>query len=231
MLSLRRRKPGQELRTGELVPAEIFRDLYTRILMSTGLGKQLVLGVTSAIDGEGKTTTALNLATMLAEDGALAEAGRRIGTVLLIDCHATPASTGPALGVPPAPGLIHYLQGECALGDAIKPTSVRHLSVLPVGGGTRRFPSLIRMPAMFDMVQDLRARFDLIILDLPSLLTTTDTQVLTSLADHLVLVVRAGVTPTKLIEQALEAVDQEKLLGTVLNEQKPDLPGWLDRWL
>jgi Mrp family chromosome partitioning ATPase len=68
-----------------------------------------------------------------------------------------------------------------------------------------------------------------IILDLPSILTTTDTLVLAGLADQLLLVVRSGVTPSAVLGQALQRLNQDKLAGMVLNDYRRPLSRWLDK--
>ena len=228
----RTERPSQARLHAEIpTTVSLFRDLYTRVLLSTGVEHHTVLGVTSAIDGEGKTTIASNLAATLADDGALAERGRRAGNILVIECNQSPSGLSDHLEILPTPGLIQYLQHECALEHVVKPTKAPRLWVMPVGGLTRAFPILIRNTTMLEMIQRLRERFDLIVIDLPSVLATSDTQVLTGLADHLLLVVRSGVTPSKLVRQALEELEQGKLVGLVLNAWRPDLPVWLDQRL
>ncbi len=231
MVSMLRTRNSKVLLAEADKRTELFRDLYTRVLMTTGVEDRIVLGVTSPIDGEGKTTIATELASMLARDGVLGEMGQHGGNILLFQCNNGQPVADQDTMVAPTPGLIHYLQHECALDMVIKPTGIPRLAVLPTGGATRNLPILIRSSAMPHLLHDLRERFDLVILDLPSVLTTTDTQVLAGLADYLLLVVRSGVTPTKLVTQALETLEQDKLVGLVLNDRRSDLPSWLDRWL
>jgi Mrp family chromosome partitioning ATPase len=81
------------------------------------------------------------------------------------------------------------------------------------------------------VITQLRSRFGLIVLDLPAVLNSTDTQVLSRLADQVVLVVRAGVTPAKLVRQALDELSEDTVLGVVLNDSQVDLPSWLEHRL
>lgn len=211
--------------------AALFRDLYTRVLLTAGAANHWILGVTSAIDGEGKTTIAAGLAAALAHDGALMDSQRQPGAILLIECNQHAGALGAIFDVPEAPGLVQYLQRESPLEPAIKETEIARLSVLPAGAVVPNFPILIRKTVMGELIQSLRGYFDLIIVDLPSVLTSTDTQVLAGLTDYLLLVTRARVTPTKLVTQALGELEREKVLGVVLNDRRPDLPGWLERRL
>jgi Mrp family chromosome partitioning ATPase len=208
-----------------------FRNLYTRVLLGLQTQEHPVLGVTSAIEGEGKTTIASGLTTALAADGALLGFGRGADTTLLIQCNGGAPSQDPRLAPRPGPGLIQLLHGECALEATIQATEVERLAIMPRGEPAPNFPLAIRTAALPEVIADLRPRFGLIVLDLPAVLTSTDTQVLARLADQLVLVVRADVTPAKLVRQALDQLGEEKLLGMVLNQSRPDLPSWLDQRL
>ncbi len=214
--------------------SSLVRDLYTRVVRHAGGESHNVLAVTSAIDGEGKTLVVTSLAIMLANDRALAGSDEAVNDVLILDWNQRPDSSPGAteeFGVATTPGLIQYLTNECELDDIVQRTFLNHLWVMPVGGAQHNFSVLIRTPRLLEMMESLRQRFGLILLDLPSVLTTTDTQLLAALADQLVLVVRAGVTPSKLVTQALDELDREKLVGVVLNDTRKDLPDWLDQRL
>lgn len=215
----------------EATRVSTFRNLYTRVLLGLQAQQHPVLGVTSAIEGEGKTTIASGLATALAEDGALIGFGREPGTILLVECNVGAPPEDPRLALGPGPGLLQVLRGESALDAAIRETGVERLSILPLGEPAHSFPLAIRTEALPDVISELRLRFGLIVLDLPAVLNSTDTQVLARLADQLVLVVRAQVTPGKLVRQALDQFDEEMLLGVVLNDSQSDLPAWLEHRL
>jgi Mrp family chromosome partitioning ATPase len=135
------------------------------------------------------------------------------------------------LGIAPAPGILDYLQRECAVEDALRDTDFPHLSVMPSGENRADFSVLIRTPRMRHLMAQLREQFDLIIMDMPSVLTNTDIQVLAKLTDRILLVVRSGVTPSKLVRQAVNEIGRERLAGAVLNAFQPDLPIWLDQRL
>lgn len=208
-----------------------FRNLYTRVLLGLQTQKHRVLGVTSAIAGEGKTTIASGLAATLAEDGALLGFGREPDTVLMVECNTGTPSQDSRLGLRPGPGLIQVLLGECSLEAAIQETAVERLAILPLGAPSQAFPLAIRTVVLPDMITNLRSRFGLIILDLPAVLNSTDAQFIALLADRLILVVRAGVTPAKLVKQALDRLGEEMFEGIVLNDSQSDLPMWLEHRL
>src|SRR5215203_4502865 len=90
-----------------------FRNLYTRVLLGLQAQQHPVLGITSAIDGEGKTTIAAGVAAALAEDGALLGFGREPDTILLIECNMGTPPEDPRLSQGKGPGLIQVLKGEC----------------------------------------------------------------------------------------------------------------------
>jgi succinoglycan biosynthesis transport protein ExoP len=215
----------------ETTGVSTFRNLYTRVLLSMQAQQHQVLGVTSAIAGEGKTTIASGLAAALAEDGALLGFGRDTDTALFVECNAGAPPEDPRLTVRSGPGLIQVLRGESALDAAIQETAVERLSILPLGEPAHNFPLAIRMATLPDVMTELRSRFGLIVLDLPAVLNSTDTEVLARLADQIILVVRAGVTPAKLVRQALDQLGEEHLLGMVLNDSRTDLPSWLEHRL
>lgn len=219
----------------EVTGASTFRNLYTRILLSMREQQHQVLGITSAIAGEGKTTIASGLATALAEDRALLGFGRDQETALLIECNIGAPPEDPRLAVQPGPGLVQLLRGECKLDEAIRATGVERLAIMPIGGPrsahTHDFPLAIRTTALPELMTGLRSRFGLVVLDLPAVLNSTDTRVLARIADQVVMVVRAGVTPAKLVRQALDELGEEMLLGVVLNDIKSDLPSWLEHRL
>jgi Mrp family chromosome partitioning ATPase len=208
-----------------------FRNLYTRVLLGLQARQHQVLGVTSAIEGEGKTTITSGMAAALAEDGALLGFGREPDTTLLVQCNAGTPPDDPRLALTPGPGLLEVLRGECDLDAAIRTTGVERLAVMPLGEPAHSFPLAIRAGTLPDVVAELRLRFGLIVLDLPAVLNSTDTDVLSRLADQLMLVIRAEVTPAKLVRQALEQLGEERLLGVVLNDCRSDLPPWLENRL
>jgi protein-tyrosine kinase len=225
------RRKGAGSSQSEASRVSSFRNLYTRVLLELQAQEHPVLGVTSAIAGEGKTTIAAGLAVALAEDGALLGFRRKPATILLIECNIGAPPEDPRLALRTGRGLIQLLRGECELAEAIQRTGTDGLSILPVGEPAHNFPLAIRTAALPDVIAQLRAQYGLIVIDMPSVLNSTDSQVIARLADQVVLVVRAEVTPAKLVRQALEELDEGRLLGVILNDSQPDLPAWLENRL
>jgi Mrp family chromosome partitioning ATPase len=105
------------------------------------------------------------------------------------------------------------------------------LAILPLGDAAHNFPLAIRTPALPELIGQLRSEYGLTILDLPDVLNSTDTQVLAPLADQLIMVARANVTPGKLVRQALDQLGEDRIIGVVLNGSRSDLPPWLEHRL
>src|SRR4051794_37061839 len=132
--------PSRKSAAPEVTRASSFRNLYTRVLLGLQAQQHPVLGVTSAIAGEGKTTIASGLAAALAEDGALLGFGREPDPPLLSEGTRGGPPHDSRLAPRPGPGLIELLRGECAPDAAIQTTAVERLSVLPLGEPAYNFP-------------------------------------------------------------------------------------------
>jgi capsular exopolysaccharide synthesis family protein len=198
---------------------EIFRGVYTR----AGLGATSeIVGVCSAIVGEGKSTVALGLAVTIAQDFP----DRRV-LLAETDLH-NPVLAGD-FDLEQGPGLTECLLAVSALELAARPTHMENLDLLPAGGPADGVGRLLRSAQMATLTDAMRQAYDTIILDLPALLVNSDSLILSDLADVLIFVVRAGVTPASVINKALEQVDETKLRGLVLNDSRSSAPGWLRR--
>jgi Mrp family chromosome partitioning ATPase len=213
-----------------LTVESLFRDLYTRLDLGAASARQ-ILGVTSAINGEGRTTVASLLALTLARDLTRGEAGARRAPVLLIDTSAGKRSATSELRVRQETGLVQFLRGERRLEESTGATAERNLFVMPAGGDAGEVAVAIRGVAPERVREQLLEHFHTVVIDMPAILNSTDTRVLASLADHLALVVRAGVTPQKLIGDAVAEIGEERFAGVILNHKRRELPGWLEqRW-
>jgi capsular exopolysaccharide synthesis family protein len=198
---------------------EIFRGIYTR----AGLGATPeILGICSAIAGEGKSTVALGLAVTIAQDFP----DRR---VLLVETDLHRPVLARDFDLQPGPGLTECLLALSGLEAAVRPTHMENLDLLPSGGPADGAGRLLRSAQMAGVTDAMRQAYDTVILDLPALLVNSDGLVLSDLADVLIFVVRAGVTPASVINKALEQVDETKLRGLVLNDTRSSAPGWLRR--
>lgn len=246
---------GLRQRGAQGADLEIYRNLYTRIFLRAGQRTGgIVLGITSATPGEGKTTTALNLARAFAEDRRLARysdqhrdrlpndllgsqvlaEGRLLhggspSDVLIIDCNEGRVRASHELEVQELPGLTDYLSGSCSLDDIIRVTQIPHLKVIPVGASPDALMVLMGSDGMQDLIEEVRWRFALIVVDLPAALAGADTQAMSPLIDYLLMVVRSGQVSQKDLKRALELIERQKLIGTLLNDRRRTLPKWIDQ--
>ncbi|MDQ3136275.1 MAG: polysaccharide biosynthesis tyrosine autokinase [Gemmatimonadota bacterium] len=197
---------------------EAFRNLRTSLIWSDGGEALKTLVVTSAAPGEGKTMTAANLAVTLAYDGL---------RVLLIDCDIRRPRVHGLFHLPRAPGLMELLvsprtqNGQPATPPkAIRDTSVAGLSVLPCGALPSNAANLLSGTRMRILLEELKERFDIIVLDTPPVLATADAGIVASLTDGVLLVVRAGTTDRNAAQRAYQQLANvgARVVGTVLND-------------
>jgi capsular exopolysaccharide synthesis family protein len=190
---------------------ESFRALRTSLMFSHAAKKLRSIIVTSAAPGDGKSTTAANLA------GAFAQQGLR---VIAIDCDIKVGRLHKLFGLPGGPGLMEVILGEASLEEAIHETSIPNLWMLAAGKKPPNSTELLGSEAVRQILQRLNSEFDFLIIDTPPVLATADAAVLGSLVDGVVLVVRVGVTEraaTKLAVDRMRATGA-RMVGTVLND-------------
>jgi capsular exopolysaccharide synthesis family protein len=191
--------------------SEAYRALRTNVTF-VGVEKRALqlICVTSPGPGEGKSTTAANLAITLAQQGA---------HVLLVDADLRRPLVHRAFNLVQEPGLTDILVGTAALREAVRPNVIPNLDVLP-GGALPPNPSeLLGSEAMHRLLDELRGSYDTVIFDTPPALAVTDATVLGASADAIILVLRAGETEEAAALRALEIFRrvQARVAGTVLN--------------
>jgi capsular exopolysaccharide synthesis family protein len=167
-----------------------------------------VLMITSASPGEGKTLTAANLAL------TLSESYRR--KVLLIDADLRRPSVHHIFELPSVLGLSDALQSETDQKLSVIQVS-ENLTVLPAGRPDSDPMGSLTSDRMRRIVQDAAAHFDWVIIDTPPVGFLSDAKLLVAMVDAALFVVRAGKSPYRLIQRALDAVGREAILGVVLN--------------
>jgi capsular exopolysaccharide synthesis family protein len=189
--------------------AEQYRSLRGRIDALASQRPLKTLAVTSANSGEGKSTCAVNLATVTAMS-----VGRR---VLLIDCDLRRPKVHWTLGLQPRRGLAEVLLNQATVDEAIQKLDGTNLDVLPV----RTIPSnpseLLASSEMSRLLEEVAGRYDRVILDTPACLGLPDAKSVSQYCDGLVMVVRAGVTPKEEVQAALDILDRGRVIGMVLN--------------
>lgn len=187
--------------------AEQFRLLRTRVEMA-GPGTVMI---TSALDNEGKTSCAINLARALAMG-----IGRG---VILIDADLRHPSTAHVLGIRTNPGLVDVLTGDADWRACVHMMDEERLRVIPAGTSSSIAPELLGSPRLTQVIEEVKAEFPghYVVFDAPPLLLTVDPLVLARHIDHVLLVVRAGVTPRAAVIKAIESLGPERLRGIVFN--------------
>ena len=200
------------------VAAEQYRALRTRVTRADNNRAVRAIIVTSPNKGDGKSLSAANLALTMAQ-----ELHQR---VLLVDADLRRPSVHRLFGIAETPGLTDVLMGGVALDDALVTLADHRLALLPAGLIPSNPAELLGSAAMRRVLDTLRTRFDRIIIDMPPVAPLADVAVASSLADGLLMIVRAGVTPKPAIERALSGLDTSKVLGLVLNDAGTSAAGY-----
>jgi capsular exopolysaccharide synthesis family protein len=190
--------------------AEQYRGLGHRVeeLHATGMTS---IGVTSPIEGDGKTITAINLAGTLAQNPRV--------RVLLVDADLRHPRVAAALGIPPAPApdLIDAIVGARRLGDAVRSTFQPNLRVLHAAEAARLPHEMVSAPAFAALMAEARAAFDYVIVDTPPLVPFHDVRTIAAWVDAFFIVVAAHRTPRRMLAETLNAMEPAKVAGLVFN--------------
>jgi len=193
------------------VAAEQYRILAMRVQQQCDSSQAKVIVITSAAGGEGKSLTAINLATALSSTAN--------GRVLLIDADMRKPRIAEylKLRVPSDRGFHNLLvQGEGK--PDLHITQVKQLSVISGGVAEANPVAALSSPKARALFEQLRQQFGYIIVDAPPVLPIADSQILAGLADRVLFVVRARQTPRELFQHAVESFEAGSLLGAVLND-------------
>jgi capsular exopolysaccharide synthesis family protein len=191
--------------------AEAFRSLRTSILYAKQDETTKVVAITSALPGEGKTTTAVCLGV----SGAMA--GLRVA---ILDCDLRRRNVSRLFGVRAEIGLLDVLNGTASLQEAFIRHEKSGVWVLPLVKREFTTDEVFNTEAMGSLLDNLKSQFDLIILDTAPLLAIADTRVLASRSDAVVFLARWQKTPVKAAEAALRLLEQSeaRVAGVVLSQ-------------
>lgn len=171
--------------------------------------------VTSAIPGEGKTQTAINLATSIAME--------LDHTVLLVEADVLRPSVLERVGVSSQKGLLDLLSNKSLdLSDVLLKTNIPKLTLLPAGTASSRSTELLASTAMDDLLEELASKYAdrVIIFDTPPLLSTTESRVLAAHMGQVVMVVESGKTPISSVQQAFATVESHPVVLSMLNKYR-----------
>lgn len=193
----------------ESLAAEKFRFLGVRLRQlrqSRPLKKVLI---TSTIPGEGKSMVAANLACTLAR--------RTHQKTLLLDGDLRRPSQAQLFGLGKVPGMCEWLQAERGPINNIYHLEGTGLWILPAGSTPRNPLELMQSGGLSALMDQLTTWFDWIVIDSPPMLPLADTSVWMRSADGILLVTRQGITEKQQLQRGLEAIEQSKLIGALLN--------------
>ncbi len=198
---------------------ESYRSLRTSLLLSSaGKPPQTIL-VSSALPSEGKSTTTVNLGISYAQTGA---------RVLIMELDLRRPRLAERLRVRAGLGMSTYLSGNSELASEIRPTNIPNLFLIPGGPIPPNPPELIGSERMRSAFRLLSQHFDILLVDAPPILSVTDSLVVSSSVDGVVLVVEAGKTPK---DAALRAQNRlasvgATILGAIINKVEMNSAGY-----
>ena len=197
------------------IMAEAYRSVRTSLLLSGGKSVPKVLLVTSSQPGEGKTTASINIAITFCQTGL---------SVLLIDADLRRPGCHRALKIDNSRGLSDYLKGDIAWKDAVKPTHISNLSFLPTGPVTRKSGDLLMGGGMRALIASAASEFDHVILDSAPVLGFSDSVILSTMVDGVILVVEGGSTAKDLVRRtkALLKEVNANIFGVIINNVQVD---------
>jgi len=171
--------------------------------------------VTSALPGDGKTFTSVNLALSMALEKDI--------SVLLVDADVAKPHISRILGVDQEPGLLDVLHdASLEIDSVILPTDVPGLSILPAGRASDTATELLASARMQEIgaILDSRDANRMVLFDSPPLLLTNESRVLSTVAGQIVFVVRAGATPQHAVMDSIALFPEDKAIGLVLNQDE-----------
>ncbi len=190
-------------------PAEEFRTLRTRLNHLQTQQPLHTLVVTSASPAEGKSFTATNL--------AVTQAQLQDKRILLADFDFRRPSVDKTFQIDCAPGITDYLRGKATLSDILRRVAGTNLFILTAGDVVPNPLELLNLKTCRSLIDGLRNHFDWVVLDSPPLLFAADANLLSTMCDGTVLVVRIGSTTFDSVSRALQSLCENNVLGIVVN--------------
>ena len=196
--------------------AEAYRNIRTSLFFSAPAGETKVLVVTSGGPGDGKTTTATNLALIIAQSGK---------RVLLVDADFRKPAVHKVFGLDSKVGLSSVLVGQAGLEEAVEKAHhdggvVENLDILAAGPRPPSPAELLDSEAMRRFLKEARDRYDRIVVDTPPVLVVADASIVSGMADGVVLVVKSATNTRSLAARARQHLEgvKARILGGVLND-------------
>ena len=189
--------------------AEQYRVAATRLGLIAGKQKSTVVCMSSALMSEGKTSTALNMAYVLARD-----LNRK---TVLVDCDLKRPTVRAYTGMESSAGLTEVLLGHKTFDECLQYHEQLGIWVLGAGIEVTGTTALTHVDRLSELIQGLRERFEYIVLDSPPLLPVAEAMLIVRMADVVVHVIRARSTPRDVVANAIKMIGQERAVAVVLN--------------
>ena len=189
--------------------AEQFRTLRSRLYQTRAAQPLRTLLVTSSVPGEGKTFVTVNLAQAIVR-----QPDRR---ALIIDADLRCPRVHALLGAPSAPGLTDYLRGEADEMAVIQNGPEGNLCIIPGGNDVTNPSELLSNGRLDVLLERLAPVFDWIIVDSPPCLPVADASIIAGICEGVLLVVKAGTTPSAVAQKARQEMQTRNVVGVVLN--------------
>lgn len=218
---IKERKEIKEIKEIELINhfypkfsiSEDYRTVRTSILLSHAENHPKTIAFSSALPEEGKTVTVANMAV------AFAQLNKR---VLIIDSDLRKPRMHRLFKVRSVSGLSGYLSGNVSIDDVVQKTNIENISIIPSGITPPNPAELLDSEKMKELMEGLKERFDVVLMDTPPLLAVVDSMVVGSFADSVVLIVQSEKTTQKPFLRAVEQLRQSKakIMGVIFNQAK-----------
>ncbi len=198
---------------------ESYQNLRTALLFCRRGKTGHVVLITGTAPGEGKTSTLLNLAQLLALSGE---------SVVAVECDLRCASLHTRLNVPREPGLTNAFVEGLQPSLTVRPTSIPNLSVVPAGPLPPSPPALLARPELGVLLAELKSRYRWVLVDSPPVAAVTDPLLVAPYADTAVFVVQQNKVDRRVVKRALAALRKAtpNVLGVVLNAVDVRLHGY-----
>jgi receptor protein-tyrosine kinase len=198
-----------DLNNSHETPAEEFRTLRTRLNHLQTLQPLHTIVVTSPSPAEGKTFSAVNL--------ALAQSHLAESSVLLGDFDLRRPIIHNLFQIDRAPGLSDFLTGQCTFAQALRKVESMNLYLLPAGSPVKNPLELLNMRQTRMLFEELPRNFNWAVFDTPPLLFSADANLLSTMADGTILVVKIGSTTFDNVTRAMQSLCENNVLGIVAN--------------
>jgi len=199
--------------------AESFRSLRSNLNFFTGNKDKKIILVTSSVSGEGKTFTAINLATVFALSGK---------KTLIVGADMRKPKVFRDLKLSNDVGFSNYLSGDLSLNDITQEVNIQNMTLISAGPVPPNPSELLLNTNIEHFMDQTRKEFDIVILDTPPLNIVTDAFLLSKFADHTVFITRQNYTPLAALRNINELYAEKKLtnVSILLNDMQNVRPGY-----